>query len=69
MGVPDSLPESASNEAQAGLFWILKVRDLPAGSDAVGVKVYAVPALTELAGAPLIAGAEGEAGGGELEGG
>ena len=56
-GVPDSWPEAMLNVAQLGLFCTLKLRVLPLGSVVVGVKLYAVPAVTEVAGVPEIVGA------------
>ena len=40
-GVPESWPVAVLKEAQAGGFLIEKVRGLPAGSLAAGVKAYA----------------------------
>jgi hypothetical protein len=56
LGVPDSSPVLALKLAHAGRFCIEKVRGLPAGSLALGVKLYAEPALTDVAGVPVIAG-------------
>src|SRR5882672_2054733 len=57
-GVPCRRPLLAVNVAQAGLFKMLNVSvGLGSGSLAVGVNVYCVPALPDVAGAPEIVGA------------
>jgi len=56
-GVPESLPVEVLKLAQDGLFWMLKVSVLPSASLAVGWKLYACPAVTEVAGDPVIVGA------------
>src|SRR5687768_10286415 len=43
-GVPESVPAVVLNDAQAGLFVMLNVSASPSPSDAIGVKLYAVPA-------------------------
>ena len=55
-GVPDNFPVVVLNEAHEGLFVMLNVNVLPFGSLAVGVKAYALPAVTERVGEPLIVG-------------
>jgi hypothetical protein len=57
VGVPESLPVLALNVAQVGLFATLKVSGSPSASLADGVKLYGCPAVTTLAGEPLIDGA------------
>lgn len=57
-GVPDSPPVAVENVAHAGLLLMLNERESESASDAVGVKLYALPAATEVAGVPEIAGAE-----------
>jgi len=56
LGVPASWPVVVLNDAHDGLFAMLKVSLLPSASEAEGVKLYAVPELTEVAGEPLIVG-------------
>ena len=56
-GVPESLPDVVLNAAHEGLFWMLNVSASPLGSLAVGVKLYAVPTLPLVTGAPVIVGA------------
>jgi hypothetical protein len=56
VGVPDSLPVCASKAAHAGRFVTLNVNGLPSGSLAVGVKVYALPTITDVGGVPVIVG-------------
>jgi hypothetical protein len=56
LGVPDSWPVLVLKLAHEGLFRIEKVRGLPAGSLALGVKLYAAPTVADVAGAPLIVG-------------
>jgi hypothetical protein len=56
VGVPDTLPLEALNVAQFGLFAMLKASVSPFASEAEGWKTYALPAATEVAGAPLITG-------------
>src|SRR5450631_3609816 len=56
-GVPESSPVTLLKFAHEGWFWTEKVRASPFGSLAVGVKLYAAPTLTDVAGVPLIAGA------------
>ena len=55
-GVPDSSPVAVLKFAQEGSFCIENVRACPCGSVAVGLKLYAVPAVTAVAGVPLIVG-------------
>ena len=50
-------PRGVLNVAQVGLFVMLKVRASPLASDAEGWNAYAAPAVTEVAGEPLITGA------------
>ena len=50
------MPDCALKAAQLGRFWMLKVSVWPPGSEATGVKRYAVPAVTALAGTPLMVG-------------
>jgi hypothetical protein len=57
VGVPLSRPVQALNEAHAGLLLIEKRSHVRrSGSDALGVKVYAVPAATLVGGDPEITG-------------
>jgi hypothetical protein len=58
LGVPDKRPVVVLNAAHDGLFAMLNVSALPFGSLAVGVNAYALPAVTERAGEPLIVGGE-----------
>jgi hypothetical protein len=58
VGVPDKRPFVLLNDAHAGKFDTLKERVSPSGSLAVGVKVYAEPAATEVPGVPDTVGAE-----------
>jgi hypothetical protein len=55
-GVPESWPVLVLRLAQVGLPEIEKVSVLPLGFVVVGVKLYAAPAVTEVAGEPLIVG-------------
>jgi hypothetical protein len=57
VGAPDNWPVLALNVAQVGLFVMLKLSASPSASLADGVKLYDCPAVTALAGEPLIAGA------------
>ena len=45
------------NVAHAGRFWMLNVSTSPSGSLAAGVNEYAWPAVTVVAGCPVIVGA------------
>jgi hypothetical protein len=54
--VPLSCPVVVLNAAQLGLFAIEKLNAAPRGLEAVGVKLYACPATTEVDGAPEIVG-------------
>ncbi len=56
-GVPDNRPVLASNVAQVGWLPMLNVSVSLSASDAVGVKAYACPATTDVAGEPEITGA------------
>src|SRR4029077_15090728 len=56
-GIPDRRPAVALNAAQLGGIWIAHVRVLPSGSLPTGVKLYAVPAVTEVDGVPVMVGA------------
>ena len=56
-GVPDKRPVLVLNEAHVGRFWILNVKALPSGSDALGVNEYEEPMFTLVLGVPLIVGA------------
>ena len=56
-GVPDNSPVTTLNDAQPGRFCTLKVIGSLFGSDAVGTNEYAVPAVTDDDGVPLIVGA------------
>ena len=56
LGVPERRPVAALKLAQAGLLAIEKVSVWPSGSVAVGVKEYALPAVTDVGAAPLMAG-------------
>lgn len=58
LGVPESLPVDVLNVAQAGLPEMLNVSGSLFASFAVGVKLYAAPTATEVAGVPVIVGAE-----------
>jgi hypothetical protein len=55
-GVPESCPVLVLKLAQAGGLATEKVRVLPLGSVVEGVKLYAEPAVTDVAGVPLIVG-------------
>jgi len=55
-GVPLTVPVAMLKVAQEGRFWTLKLSVRPDGPLAVGVKEYACPAVTEVAGVPLIVG-------------
>jgi hypothetical protein len=55
--VPDSWPVDVLKLAHAGRFWIEKPSVLPSGSDAVGRKLYALPTVADVDGAPEITGA------------
>jgi hypothetical protein len=57
VGVPDNWPVLVLKVAQAGLFVMLKLSASPSSSLAEGMKVYDCPAVTAVAGAPLIVGA------------
>src|SRR6185503_15238233 len=56
VGVPASRPVAVLKVAQLGRFAIANVSVPPSGSLAVGVKAYAVPTVTVVAGVPEIAG-------------
>ena len=56
VGVPESCPVLVLKVAQDGLPEIEKVSVLPLGSVVVGVKLYALPAITEVGGVPLMVG-------------
>jgi hypothetical protein len=56
-GVPVRRPVEVLNVAQLGLFEMLNVSVSPSASVALGWKLYAVPAITEVAGVPLMVGA------------
>lgn len=60
-GEPLSCPVMAENVAQFGLFVMENVSVSPAGPLAVGVKIYALPAVTDVAGVPLIVSVAGSA--------
>ncbi len=55
-GVPDNWPVKLLNDAQLGRFCTLNVIGSLFGSDAVGTNEYAVPAVTDGDGLPLIVG-------------
>jgi hypothetical protein len=57
VGVPLRRPFEVLNVAQPGLFAMLKASVSPFASEADGWKVYALPAVTDVAGAPLTTGA------------
>jgi hypothetical protein len=59
VGVPLNRPVELLNVAHAGLFAMANVSTSPLASLAVGVKLYAVPACTDVAGDPPITGAVG----------
>jgi hypothetical protein len=61
VGVPLSSPVAMLKLAQEGLCAIEKLSVLPAGPLAVGVNAYACPAITDVAGLPVIVGAVGAA--------
>jgi hypothetical protein len=63
LGVPLKRPLAVSNVAQLGRFWIVKPSVPPSGSLAAGVNEYALPAVTEVDGVPLIVGARFVGGG------
>ena len=48
------------NVAHVGRFVIVKPSELPSGSEAVGLKLYELPTVTEVAGVPEIVGARFE---------
>src|SRR5687768_1496194 len=52
-GVPESWPVAVLKLAHAGRFAIENVNASPFASDALGRKLYALPAFTEVAGEPL----------------
>jgi hypothetical protein len=56
VGVPCNRPVELLNVAHAGRFVMLKVSVPPSGSLAVGWNEYAVPAVTDVCGTPLIVG-------------
>jgi hypothetical protein len=57
VGVPVKAPVVVLKFAQPGLFWMANVKVVPAfASLAVGVKEYAAPAFTDVAGVPEIVG-------------
>src|SRR5688572_19156645 len=56
VGVPANRPVAVLKVAQVGRFVMLKVSVPPSGSLAVGVNAYAVPAATDVGGAPEIVG-------------
>jgi hypothetical protein len=55
--VPESRPVDVLKLAHAGRFVMLKVRESPFASLAVGVNEYAEPGDMDVAGDPLIVGA------------
>ncbi len=55
-GVPDNSPVTVLNDAQSGRFCTLNVIGSLSGSDAVGTTEYAVPAVTDDDGVPVIVG-------------
>ncbi|HJY36727.1 MAG TPA: hypothetical protein VJ299_04635, partial [Steroidobacteraceae bacterium] len=57
VGVPDNCPVDVLNAAHAGLFAMENFSVSPLASAAVGRNAYALPAFTDVAGAPLIVGA------------
>lgn len=56
-GVPVRRPVAELNVAQAGRFWMLNVKASPSGSEALGWKLYASPARSDVWGVPVIVGA------------
>ena len=62
-GVPVSAPVVVLKLAQLGLLMIENVSVLPLGSVVLGVKLYAVPAVSDVAGLPLIVGGDDGGGG------
>ena len=58
LGVPDNFPVDVLNVAHEGLFEMLNVSASPFASFAVGVNAYATPTVPEVAGVPVIVGAE-----------
>ena len=56
VGVPVRAPEEVLNVAQLGRFVIDHVSVRPSGSEPVGRKAYALPAVTEVDGVPLNTG-------------
>src|SRR5512138_732464 len=50
VGVPDNVPVEVEKLAQLGLFWMLYPSVSPSGSDAVGLKLYAVPTFADVLG-------------------
>ena len=57
LGVPDTWPVVVLNEAQTGLLAIVNVKVFPSGSMALGWNAYGWPAVTDVGGVPLMAGA------------
>jgi hypothetical protein len=55
--VPESWPVAILKFAQEGLFWILNESASPLASAAVGLKLYAAEAGTDVAGLPEMVGA------------
>src|ERR1044071_6684829 len=55
-GVPDRRPLLGSKLAQGGRFWIVNARASFSSSEAFGVNAYALPASTNVGGAPQICG-------------
>ena len=56
-GIPLNWPVVPENFAQLGVFVIENVSVSPLGPLAVGVNLYVLPTVTEVAGEPLIVGA------------
>jgi hypothetical protein len=55
-GVPVSEPVVALNDAQFGLFWMLKDSVAPVPPAAVGVNAYTVPTVAVVEGVPTMVG-------------
>lgn len=67
-GVPDRRPVEVLKLNQPGRPLIEKVSASPFGSEAVGVKLHAVPTTTEVLGVPPITGGLFDGGGGGVGG-
>jgi hypothetical protein len=57
LGVPESCPVAELNEAHVGRFAIENVNASPFASEALGLKLYALPLAIDLSGVPEMTGA------------